>query len=400
MKIYPFQAWRPRSSFVSQVACVPYDVINTREARLLAEGNPDSFLHVIRPEIDLDPSVDVHDDLVYETGGANLASLLGSDRMIQDSSDSVYVYRLVMHGREQTGVFTCVGVDDYDADRILKHEHTRPDKEDDRTRHIISQQAHAEPVMLIHQDNPAVDKLITALKLDEPIYDFTLSDGVRHTIWKTQDVQPWLEAFDSVPLFYVADGHHRCKAASRASAELDPHRRNPNAAYHRFPATVFAVSQMQILPYNRVRIDTSADTIAQIWDIFTVIETGNDVPKNKGEVCIYAGGVWKTIRLHSSEGGVNPVQELDAYRIQKQLFEPVFAISDPRTDQNIEFVGGIRGTAELCNRVDSGSASIAFSMYPTQVQELLDVSDAGLLMPPKSTWFEPKLRSGLLIHTF
>lgn len=400
MKIYPFRAWRPFAEAVSRVACVPYDVINTREARALAEGNPDSFLHVIRPEIDLEPSVDIHDDLVYATGRANLQNLLASQRMVQESEQAVYIYRLVMQGREQTGVFTCVGVDDYDADRILKHEHTRPDKEDDRTRHILEQRAHAEPVMLIHRDHAAISERITAITPTEPLYDFTSDDGVRHTIWKSHDLASWQQAFLEVPRFYVADGHHRCKAASRVAQVLDPDKSQPTAAFHQFPATVFGVSQMQILPYNRVILHATSETIANVWDIFDCIETGNDTPKRKGDVCIYTAGSWKTIHLHEAHGAVNPVQLLDAYRIQKQLFEPVFNIYDPRTDQNIEFVGGIRGTAELRARVDSGSATIAFSMFATQVQELLDVSDAELLMPPKSTWFEPKLRSGLLIHTF
>lgn len=400
MKIHPFKAWRPKPEHLEAISCVPYDVIDTDEARQMAEGKPDSFLHVIRPEIDLPPSVDIYDGEVYKKGYENLQKLLNSDKMVQDEENRVYFYRLTMNGRSQTGVFTCVSVEEYDAGAIKKHEHTRPDKEDDRTKHILTQSAHAEPVMLIHREDSAITEMISTALKSEPLFDHTTDDGVRHELWSTSDCEKWVDAFSRCEEFYVADGHHRCKAASRVSNVLKANKDAATAEAGFFPAVIFSADQMQIMAYNRLLFKVDESKMEQFWQLYRPVELSNPTPASKGQVSVYHDSSWKTIQLVEVDNPVNSVQTLDAYRLQKQILEPIFGISDPRADKNIAFVGGIRGTKELERRVDSGEAAMAFSMYPTSIEELLEVSDENLLMPPKSTWFEPKLRSGLLIHTF
>lgn len=395
MKIHPFRAHRPQPNVVQSIACVPYDVIDTPEARALAKGNEHSFLHVIRPEIDLSTETDIYSEEVYAKGRKNLLDLLGSDKMVQDEKPAIYIYRLIMDGHSQTGIFTCVSVEEYDNDLILKHEFTRPDKEDDRTKHILIQKAHAEPVMLAFNHDSTIESLIKNVTSSPALYDFVASDGIQHILWKADEVDQWVDAFTNVHRFYVADGHHRCKAASRVSSELKD---NKEAKF--FPAALFSSDQMHIMAYNRVIYKANAAQLEQVFKDFEVVANDEVAPTNHGEVCVYAQGSWRTIRLKPAGGGANAVERLDAYRLQQQILEPVFGIKDPRADKNIAFVGGIRGAKALQSKVDAGEATIAFSMFPTTLQELMDVSDAGLLMPPKSTWFEPKLRSGLLIHTF
>ena len=395
--LHPFHALRPVPEKAHEVACVPYDVINTREARELAAGKPSSFLHVIRPEIDLPAGVDEHADEVYQTGAENLRAFADGPDSIRESEASVYVYRLIMEGRSQTGIFGCVAVADYDSDVILKHELTRPVKEDDRTRHILTQQAHAEPVMLTFKDDDGISGVIEATMATDPLYDLTADDGVQHTIWRVQDTEDLVQRFRGIEKLYVADGHHRCKAASRAAAE-EPS--NPEAAF--FPAVLFPMGDMKILAYNRIVKSLPNGPVAfekELKQRFDLTPTGNPVPQAKGDVCIYLDGKWFAMTLPSTEASA-VVNDLDVSRLSESILAPLLGITDPRRDPNIDFVGGIRGTEELEKRVDSGEAQFAISMFPTSIQELVDVSDAGLLMPPKSTWFEPKLRSGLLIHLF
>ena len=400
--IHPFKAWRPKANKVKEIACVPYDVIDTDEARELANGLPDSYLHVIRPEIDLPEDVDIYDDRVYEQGAKNLQSMMSDGRLVQEDTPSLYIYRLTMDGRDQTGLFTCVSVQDYDDDVILKHEQTRHDKEKDRTRHILTQQAHAEPVMLAYRDVDEINRLTSGIMNgQEPIYDFTANDGIHHTIWKVEDTGAFVEQFKSVPNLYVADGHHRCKSASIAAAEKQKGNADHSGEeeYNFFPAVLFPMGQMHIMAYNRVihKIpDNFSDTLRKHFDLKP---TDQQEPMKKGHVSIYLDNKWYDLELPVKENAT-AVESLDVYRLQNFLLEPLLGIKDPRSDKNISFVGGIRGTKELVRLVDSGKASIAISMYPTSIEELADVSDAGLLMPPKSTWFEPKLRSGLLVHTF
>ena len=395
--VRPFRALRPHPDFAQQVASVPYDVIDSAEARELAEGKPNSFLHVIRPEVDLPDGADEHADEVYEKGAENLARFAESSLFLEEEEPALYVYRLVMNGRAQTGIFGLVSVAEYDNDVILKHEKTRPEKEDDRTRHILTQRAHAEPVMLAYRGTDDIDDAVDAAMESPPLYDFKASDFVQHTIWKMSDPGAVSQAFGDVDVLYVADGHHRCAAASRVAKEL------PDAeGAQNFMAVLFPMEDMEILPYNRAIVKLPVGKqkfLDQLSHRFDVEETYSAEPEEPGTVGLYLGDGWYHLRLPETEyEGV--ADELDIARLGEFILEPMLGITDPRTDQNIRFIGGIRGTSELERLVDSGEADVAISMYPTSPDELLDVSDAGELMPPKSTWFEPKLRSGLLVHRF
>lgn len=400
--IKPFQPCRPDARHIEEVACVPYDVVNTEEARALAEGRPKSFLHVIRPEIDLPEGTDVHADAVYAKGAENLKALIESEQLTYEPEPALYVYRLVWQGRTQTGLFSCVSVNDYDEDRILKHELTRPDKEDDRTRHLIEQQAHAEPVMLTCEGSAAISREMQRITEERgPLFHFEASDGVAHTLWKVADYEGLQQAFSELKALYVADGHHRCKSASR----LAEHQRmqQPDAtgeeAWNFFPAVIFPKEEMAILPYNRVIHSVTPETFSRLKSELNLQPSDSPSPAQKGQVCAYYDGVWYSFELPEAKTD-RVADTLDAARLQDFVFEPYFGIRNPRTDTNISFIGGIRGTQELERLVDSGKAELAFSVYATSIQELMEVSDAGELMPPKSTWFEPKLRSGLLVHTF
>lgn len=396
-----FKAWHPDPKNVEEIACVPYDVISVEEARNLAKGNPKSFLHVVRPEIDLAKETDPHDDSVYKKGAENLNRFVEKGILRQEDNNQIYVYQLNINGRPQTGIFACVSVDDYDNDVILKHELTRPEKEDDRTRHIITQQAHAEPVMITYKNDDRTPELINETLKQDPLFNFTASDGVQHTLWRVQRPEEFIEAFEQITSLYIADGHHRCKSASRAAEQK--RKENPNHTgneeYNFFPAVIFPMSDITILAYNRVVHSVPDD----FWEILTKkFELRPDAypkPSQKGTVSIYIRDGWYGIDLPLNDNPTS-VEKLDVYRLQEFLLSPILGIDDPRRNENISFVGGIRGTKELENMVNQGKADLAISMYPTDIEELVEVSDEGLLMPPKSTWFEPKLRSGLLIHTF
>ena len=396
--VRPFRALRPAPEHAEAVASVPYDVVSTAEAREIADGNEHSFLHVVRPEIDLPEGTDEHADEVYQRGAQALRALAESDVFVRDDAPRLYVYRLVMNGREQTGIVGLVSAEEYDTDVILKHENTRPDKEDDRTRHILEQRAHAEPVMLTYRGQDAIDDIVAQAMETEPVYDFRAKDYVQHTVWAVEDPAALAEAFGRVDLLYVADGHHRSAAASRAAREVD----DPEAGH--FLAVLFPYEDMEILPYNRVVKELPVGKgkfLEQLRRKFEVEEALFPDPETFGTVAFYLGldFGWQTLVLPETErDGV--ADTLDVARLAEFVLEPMLGISDPRTSENVAFVGGIRGTEELERLVDAGDAAIAFSMFPTSPDELLDVSDAGELMPPKSTWFEPKLRSGLLVHTF
>lgn len=400
--IKPFKAWRPRTDAAQEVACVPYDVINTAEARELAEGKPHSFLHVIRPEIDLPKDISVYDPKVYEKGQENLKKLLNSDLFMQEEEEALYIYRLVMDGRSQTGIFGCVSVEDYENEVILKHELTRPAKEDDRTRHILTQQAHAEPVMMTFRDNGEVTEFMEKYMLEHtPVYNLNTEDGISHTIWKVENTTALENSFAAIPKLYIADGHHRCASAARAAKEMAS--QNPDHTgdeeYNFFPAVLFPMAQMEILAYNRIVNNLPENFMKQLKEKFELRKNVSPTPTEKGSVSIYIDESWYGLSLPESAAD-DVASSLDVALIQEYILEPLLDITDQRTDPNIDFVGGIRGTGELEDLVDSGEVDMAISMYPTRIGELLAVSDAGLLMPPKSTWFEPKLRSGLLVHTF
>ena len=401
--IRPFRAVRPRPEYVEEVASPPYDVVSTEEARAQAEGNPRSFLHVARPEIDLAPETDLYDDSVYEQGAINLRHFVEGDDTVQEDEPALYVYRLVMDGREQTGIFGCVSVQEYDEGTIVKHEETRPAKENDRTRHILAQQAHAEPVMLTYRDLDAAQQIIEQTQERPPLYDFEADDGVRHTVWNVPATDDLVEAFRSLDHLYIADGHHRCKAASRAAAQLRSDATDSEAGFESFPAVLFPMSNMHIMAYNRVVFDLPEapeaflDRLAE--HLHVERNVSDPVPSAKGTVCLYLAGAWHRLVLPPSKG-VRVADQLDVARLGEYVLEPLLDIRDPRRDSNIDFVGGIRGTDALEQRVNDGDAELAISMYPTSIEELVAVADEGSLMPPKSTWFEPKLRSGLLVHDF
>ena len=399
--LHPFRAVRPLPERASDVACVPYDVVDTEEARRLAHGNPRSFLHVIRPEIDLSNGIGEYDGLVYAKGAQNLSAYVsGSDSLTEDEP-SLYVYRLIMNGRPHTGIFGCVAVSDYDSNVILKHEKTRPAKEDDRTRHIVAQRAHAEPIMLTFRDHDGVSRVLSQTSTTSPLYDFTSPDGIQHTIWRIAAPADLISYFEEIDRLYVADGHHRCKAASRTAADLAS-ANDPSSEVGFFPAVLFPMGSMKILAYNRIIRKlprTQSEFLSMLKESLPAGSSSSPMPNCKGEISIYLHGQWTSFELPSPENA-SVVDRLDVGLLSAYVLQPMLNITDPRTDSNIDFVGGVRGTDELERLVDSGQAEMAISMYPTSIQELVDVSDANLLMPPKSTWFEPKLRSGLLVHLF
>ena len=404
--IRPFRALRPPAERAQAVASVPYDVVNTEEARALADGNPLSFLHVSRPEIDLPAGTDIYSDAVYREAVNNFEQLIATCPLEKEAEPSLYLYRLVMGQHTQIGVVTVCSVDEYDSDIIRKHERTRRDKEDDRTRHILMLRAQTGPVFLTYRTRPEIDEQVSAAINGEPLFDITAGDGVRHTIWRLSDTEALVNSFASVPLLYIADGHHRAASASRARAELrdQSFTHTGSEDYNYFLTVIFPDSQVQILAYNRVVRDLNGLSQEQFLDAvknqFTITENANPEPPQRGHWSMYLDGKWHGLTL--SPAATLPasiVSALDVSVLQDRLLDPVLGIKDVRTDKRIDFVGGLRGTKELEHLVDEGKAAVAFSLYPTTVSELLMVSDANEIMPPKSTWFEPKLRDGLLIHT-
>ena len=404
--VEPFQAFRPPQAGVALVASPPYDVINTAEARALAEGNPQSFLHVSRPEIDLPEGTDEHADAVYEQGARNLTALIAEGALLQDPEPHLYLYAQKMGDHRQIGVVGCASVAEYVKDTIKKHEKTRADKEDDRTRHIEELRAHDEPVFLTYRADAEIDAVVAAATKAPPIYDFATADGIQHTVWVLgREDTAHLEArFGQVPVLYVADGHHRSAAAARVHKSL----RGDGGQHHAFLAVVFPHDQMKILPYNRVVRDLEGRTpeallsaLRERMDVEPADSGASATPRAPKELGVYLAGKWYRARARTGTyDAADPVKSLDCSICQDQILSPIFGVSDPRRDRHVDFVGGIRGVPELEKRVDAGHFTMALHLYPTQIEQLFAVSDAGLLMPPKSTWFEPKLRSGLFVHVF
>jgi uncharacterized protein (DUF1015 family) len=407
-RIRPFPSGRPPRKLASRVASVPYDVVDTREARALAAGNPLSFLHVCRPEIDLPENEDIHSEAVYAKGRENLDGFYANGTLESDPVPRLLVYRQTWRGRTQDGLVATCSVDDYDADVIRKHEKTRRDKEDDRVRHLLAQSAHAEPVFLTYRAADAIDGRVARVTAASPEFDFEAPDGVRHTLWIVPegDVAFFVASFAAVPLLYVADGHHRCASAARARAALreklvtlpDEH------SVNWFPATIFPDRQLAILPYNRVVKDLggkkTGDFLEGVRARFTVTPAAAPEPTRHGQFSMFFEEHWQTLTPREPIPVSDPIESLDVSVLQNRLLGPVLGIGDPRTDPRVDFVGGIRGTGELEGRVRSGRGAVAFSMFPTSLAEVMTIADAGATMPPKSTWFEPKLRSGLFVHRF
>lgn len=405
--IRPFRALRPQADRAESVASVPYDVVNTEEARALAQGNPLSFLHVSRPEIDLPPSTDIHSDIVYRKAVENFEKLIAECPMEKETEPSLYLYRLIMGDHTQIGIVACCSIDEYDNSTIRKHERTRRDKEDDRTRHMLMLKAQTGPVFLTYRHRPEIDELVSAAVSATPLYDITAPDSVRHTIWRLSDTESLVKSFESVPLLYIADGHHRAASASRARAELrdQSFAHTGKEDYNYFLTVIFPDSQVQILAYNRTVQDLNGLTQDQFLDTvkeqFTISENASPEPPERGNWSMFLAGKWYGLQLSPATTlPSGTVAALDVSILQDRLLDPILGIKDVRTDKRVDFIGGLRGTKELERLVDEGKAAVAFSMFPTTVSELLMVSDANEIMPPKSTWFEPKLRDGLLIHTF
>lgn len=402
--VRPFRALRSPRERVAAVSAVPYDVVSTEEARSLASGNPLSFLHVSRPEIDLPEGTDPYSEAVYAKAAENFARLKREAPLELEREPRLYLYRLRMREHEQTGVAGVWSLAEYDRDVIRKHERTRRDKEDDRTRHMLALSAQTGPVLLTYRDRDEIDELVSGAKARAPVCDFAAPDGVVHTLWglEPEESGELAERFRRAPLLYIADGHHR--AASAARARLERQAKNPRhtgeEAYNFLLGVAFPAGQLQILPYNRVVRDlgrSPGELLAELQRRFGLRENASASPARKGEVSFYLGGRWRGLTLpHAS--APSPIEALDADLLQRSVLDPLLGIRDVRADRRIDFVGGIRGTEELERLVDSGRAAIAFSMHPVSIDELIAISDAGEIMPPKSTWFEPKLRDGLLIH--
>ncbi len=405
--VRPFRALRPLPEKAAEVSAVPYDVVNTEEARQLAEGNPLSFLGVSRPEIEMPEGTDIYSDAVYSKAAANLDRLVASAPMIIEDEASFYIYALRMGERVQTGLVACCSVDEYDNDIILKHERTRPDKENDRTRHMLTISAQTGPVFLAYRPNDQVNGLVNELVRTAPLFDFVAPDGIAHTIWQVpaERNQEIIAAFGQVPNLYIADGHHRAKSASRARAELQKQNQNHtgNEEYNFFQCVLFPADQLRILAYNRVVKDLNGyspdDFLKEVEREFEVRLDVDPIPRKHNRFAMYLGGRWYGLKLKSDvTRRFKATDRLDVSVLQDLLLAPVLGVQDPRTDKRIDFVGGIRGARELERLVNEGKAAVAFSMYPTSLDELMEISDAGEIMPPKSTWFEPKLRDGLLSH--
>ena len=405
--IRPFAALRPSAERAAEVAAPPYDVLSSDEARERAAGKPWSFLHVSKPEIDLPPGTDPYSPAVYAKGAENLARMRDAGVLLRDAVPGYYVYRLVMGTHVQTGVAVAASVAAYDTNRIRKHEFTRPDKEDDRVRNIEALNAETGPVLLAYPDSPEIDALIAGVAAGEPEFDLVADTGVRHTVWKTDDyavVEAFTRAFEALPALYIADGHHRSAAASRVAAARRAAGAGPEASHEAFLAVAFPHHEMQILPYNRLvtdlhglSVEAFLDAVAEKFELAPA--QAAVAPAAPGEFGMLLGQQWYrlAIRPNFVPAG-DPVARLDVSLLADHLLAPVLGITDPRRDKRIDFVGGIRGLAELERRVGTGEAVLAFSMFPTRMEDLMAVADALEVMPPKSTWFEPKLADGPLSH--
>ncbi|HUT66584.1 MAG TPA: DUF1015 domain-containing protein [Spirochaetota bacterium] len=409
--VRPFRAIRPAEKKAKDIASVPYDVVNTEEAKELAGENVLSFLHVIRPEIDLPDGTDLYADSVYEKAAENFNRLLESGSLIQEQTPSIYLYKLTMGDHEQVGVACCCSVDDYDSNVIKKHEHTRKDKEDDRLRHMLTLSAHAGPVLLTYRGDERINDIVRRETAKPPLYDITAEDGVGHTIWRMEQCDALVNVFKSVASLYIADGHHRAAGASRVKKEMvdkkAPFTGEEEWGY--FLAVLFPAEELVILPYNRWICDLGGlgedDFIEKIEESFDLDAAGEPEPKEKGEFTMYIKGSWYGLTLKNKEGGdssespLNPVSKLDLSLFQRKILEPVLGILDQRKDKRIDFVGG-EDSAEKLQKLVDDKGGVAFCFHPVSIEDLLRVSDAGMVMPPKSTWFVPKLRSGLLVHRF
>ncbi len=407
--IKPFKALRPGKELAERVASLPYDVMSDTEARDMAKGNPYSFLHISRPEIDLPSGIDLYSEPVYAKGRENLERFIREGTLVQDRSDCYYVYRQKMGSITQTGLVLCAGVDDYQSGVIKKHEHTRADKEEDRVRHIDYLDANDEPVFYTYRQVPAISALIDDIAKGEATYHFTTDDGVTHILWVVDDramIDRLTALFAVIPTLYVADGHHRSAAASRVREmrKIGNPDHTGREEYNFFLTVIFPDNEMNIMPYNRAVKDLNRLSIAEfmtrVGEKFQISPVAAPFePTERHQFCMFLAG--KCYELLAKEGSFNEsdaVARLDVSLLQHHILSPILGVRNPRTDQRIHFVGGIRGIAELERLVNSGEYEVAFALHPTSMDELMELADADKIMPPKSTWFEPKLRSGLFVH--
>lgn len=411
--VKPFRGLRPDKKIADKLSCLPYDVMNSKEASQMAEGNPCSFLHITRAEIDLDENIDPHSKAVYDKSVENFKKFQDEKFLVKDSKPKFYIYAQTMDGRTQYGIAGAAFCEDYQNGIIKKHELTRPDKEDDRMVHIKTINANAEPVFLSYRAVPEIDAIVSGIvSSQKPEYDFTSNDGFGHKFWviESDETNQKIEKLfaEKVPALYVADGHHRTAAAARVG--LEKKAQNPNhkgdEEYNYFLAVIFPDNQLKIMDYNRVIKDLNGlsdeEFLEKLSKSFEITDKGNEVyaPKKLHEFSMYLSGKW--YKLSAKEGtfeNSDPIGVLDVTILTKQVLEPLLDIKDLRTSKRIDFVGGIRGLKELKRRVDSGEMKCAFALYPVSMSQLLNIADTGNIMPPKTTWFEPKLRSGLVIHT-
>ena len=411
--IKPFKGYRPHAEFVQMVASRPYDVMSRAEAKEEAKENQYSFLHVIRSEIDLPDEVDDHDAQVYAKGRDNFKSFIEQEVLFQDEKPMFYLYQLEMDGQTQTGIVACSSVEDYFADRIKKHEFTRPIKEQDRTNHMLTTQIHAEPVFLAYRDVPEINDLIgRIIESKQPLYDFEADDGVKHKFWvldEDKHIEKLIKSFqDKVSCTYIADGHHRAASSAKVGKEMA--NENPEHTgeeeYNFFLSVIFPASQLRIMDYNRAVKDLNRLTAEKFLQEISVhfevknITKESAKPSKIHEFGMYLGGAWYLLTAKKETWKNDPIGSLDITILQEKLLSPLLGILDPRTDDRIDFIGGIRGLDELERRVDSGEMKAAFALYPVSMENLMQIADSGNVMPPKSTWFEPKLRSGLVVHSF
>jgi uncharacterized protein (DUF1015 family) len=399
--IYPFAALRPRPELASRVCELPYDVMSSEEARSLAAGNPLSFLHVSKPEIDLPPGTDLYSAEVYARGRENFQKLINDGVLRTDAAPRFYLYRQIMGAHAQVGLVAAASCEEYLQGVIKKHELTRVDKEDDRVRHIESLNSQTGPVFLTYRAVAAIDEMVQRVTLAVPDVDFTAADGVRHTAWSLTDAadeEKIRSEFAQIPALYIADGHHRSAAAARVYQS-----RKGSGHSGRFLTVIFPHNQMQILPYNRVLKDlhgqTPAELLQKLEAVFVVRDVPTARPAKRHELGLFLEGRWRTLSFRPQFAATqDPIERLDVTLLQKYVLAPILGIDDPRTSKRIQFVGGIRGSGELERLVRDGEYACAFSMFPTGIEDLMAIADAGGIMPPKSTWFEPKLRDAMFCH--
>lgn len=409
--VKPFKGLRPKKEYAEKLASPPYDVLSSNEAWEMAKDNPISFLHVIKPEIDLEPGIDPYDKKVYEKGAENLKKLINDEVLIQDKNSSFYIYKQIMGAHQQIGLVACASVQEYEQNLIKKHEFTRPDKEDDRVNLISHLNAQTGPVFLTYKANERIDSIVNSIVQKDPEYNFKDEKNVQHTFWIINDLElinSIQQEFQKVDYLYVADGHHRSAAAMRIkqAREKENPQHSGNEEYNFFLTVIFPDNQMQILDYNRVVMDLNGldekNFVEKISKKFNIKNSDNNQqykPEKKQSFGMYLNNQW--YQLTAKQGTFNndnPVGRLDVSILQNNLLSPILNIQDPRKDKRIDFVGGIRGLGELEKRVNSGKWAVAFALHPTSMDDLMTVAGAGKVMPPKSTWFEPKLKSGLVTH--